>query len=490
MSNNLLRFETTSTCKECRQFSAHCDDGQQCQPVRQKLRDYEGIRLTADGFDCALPVTIDSHSICSFGCVYCFADNLMGHYVNTATGGKQVGQTKLSSIESIFSGKPGKFADTIREALRYDRRNAHGFPCPVQLGGICDAGDNIERQQGWLLKFIDLAITYNQPVRMSTKGNLFLLDEYLNAIRRAPHLFWVAFSIITPDDEMIRKVDIGAPTATERLQSMKRLSDIGVKTSLRFRPILPGISDRTWRIPNAYKVLIDKAADAGARAVSAEVAFLPLLRKPLDEKWKYLQQITRLPLIDIYKSFGGLQSCTRPPYQWTEEIMHRIQAETHAVGMSLGVSDPVWKQLGDFGCCCGIDPTDPIFGNWQPENCTNALIKAKHGENSGLLRFEDICPSWAYKVTKDNLCSGKVGPIGKASKRYDMWADALQKNWNNPTAQRSPLNYFQGALVIDHTDAHGNYVYRYVGLERQYKVPTYWKFTPQDGNKNAVTVRK
>ena len=67
-----------------------------------------------------------------------------------------------------------------------------------------------------VVDFIKLCNKYNQPVRISTKGNLFLTDEYLDAISEKPHLYWVAFSIITPDDERLAKIDRYAPSATEK----------------------------------------------------------------------------------------------------------------------------------------------------------------------------------------------------------------------------------------------------------------------------------
>ena len=299
------RYERVDTCGECKACN-----GRWCEAARvPKMRKYGGIRFTSDGFDCALPVTIDSHSMCSFGCLYCFSDNLKGH---VEIADKPIGQTSLGQIERIFSGEGGKFGEQVRLALKYDRRNGNGYPCPVQLGGINDPTDNIERQQGWLLKFIDLAIKYNQPVRISTKGKLLKEPEYLKALGKAPHLFWIAFSIISPDDELMRRIDVRAPLPSERIATMKALSEIGCSTSLRFRPIFPGISDRTKRYPRAYKALVEMAAEAGAKACSFECGFYPS-RIPNDSKykWERLEKLSGVPLKKLYSSFGR-QACTRP----------------------------------------------------------------------------------------------------------------------------------------------------------------------------------
>lgn len=315
---NKMRFEVRDACSTC----GECN-GRTCEPVRRSLRSYSGIRFTSDGFDCALPVSIDSHSHCSFACQYCFSDNLISHREGTNRG---VGQQSLTTLERLFAGAPGKKNEQFRKALKYDRRNAGGYPCAVQLGALNDPSDNIERNQGWLLEFIKIAIKYGQPVRMSTKGRLLAEPEYLDALSQAPHLFWVAFSIITADDEVLRQVDRRAPDATQRLATMKALHDIGVKTSLRFRPMIPGISDRTRKMDKAYRVLIERAAEAGAGAISYEVAFSPgMPDASVKKRWETLSKVAGYDLLALYRRFGRVQACTRPPYQWTEEIMHAVR---------------------------------------------------------------------------------------------------------------------------------------------------------------------
>jgi len=384
--------------------------------------------------------------------------------------GRSVGQTSLSVLEGVFSGSR-KFSQDFHQALRYDKKK-NGYPCPIQLGAINEPFDNIERQQGWFFGFADLVYKYKQPVRVSTKAKLLQRPDYLKKIGEHPELWWFAFSIITPDDEILEKVDWRAPNASERFKSMKCLSDIGVKTSLRFRPILPGISDRTKKFPKAYKVLIQKAAEAGAKAISYEVGFVPGgMTVDLKRRWKILEQIAGVPFIQLYKSFGGLQSCIRPPYEWTENIMHAIYEEAKKCGMTVGVSDPVWKQLTESGCCCGILPDDPVFGNWEPENATNMLLKSK--KTGCTIEARDIIPPWAYTAKLDGMVNPGVGPKVNWDRRHETWADRLWGTWNITSGQRSPLNYFQGALMPvkkePSTFRKGGLeiIYKYVGLQRK-----------------------
>ena len=326
-----------------------------------------------------------------------------------------------------------------------------------------------------------IAIRYNQPVRLSTKGAIFLIKEYRDLIAKAPHLFWVAFSIITPDDALLKRIDRHAPDATTRLKTMAALTEIGVKTSLRFRPVIHGISDRN----NGHLKLIDKAAEAGAGAISYEVFFYPN-RLPKTMQWKYteLNRVSGVDLRRIYNSFGSMQACTRPSYLWTENIMHEIKERAQSHGMSIGVSDPVWKQLTESGCCCGILPDDEVFGNWERENATNALLEARR--NSTPILFKDINPPWSADMLMGNMCNLGTGPKVAYDKRHKTWEDKLRENWNEIGSQRSVMNYFQGALIPKGRDQNGDRIYIYKGLDRS-NLPT--KFGSYTARANVMNVR-
>jgi DNA repair photolyase len=469
------RMSAEEVCGSC----GFCD-GKLCAAYRVPLRSYSGIRLTADGFDCALPVTIDSHSACSYGCLYCFSEQLYGHIETKA---KPLGQTSLTTIERVFAGEGGQDAARIRKALKYDRRNADGYPCPVQLGGINDPFDDIERQQGWALRFMDLAIRYRQPVRISTKGIVISEPDYLKKLAEAPHLFWVAWSINTPDDDLAKVVDARAPSPSWRLEAMKKVSALGCKTSLRMRPILPGLSDRTKRHPRAYAELIERAAEAGAYAISYEVGFVPTRMTAVHrEKWQRMERAIGVPLTKVYGQLGEHQSCLRPSFAWTEDIMHGIHETAKRRGLSVGVSDPVWKQLNDWGCCCGMKPGDQVFGNWQREQATNALVEARDGRLP-VIRMQDCTPAWAYDTPYSAMVYPGAGPRAAWVHRHYRWSDKLIEQWNDPQSERGPFLYFQGALRVAGTDGEGNLTYKYEGLKRAFPERTpYWVVEKRPSN--------
>lgn len=472
------RLQGPDLCGAC----GFCN-GRACEPYRVELRNYTGIRFTADGFDCALPVTIDSHSVCAYGCLYCFSEQLFGHTDNKM---KPVGQTNLGSVERIFAGEGGDNAALVRKALKYDRRNAQGYPCPVQLGGINDPFDELERQQGWALEFMKLAIKYRQPVRISTKGVVIAEPEYLAMLARAPELFWVAWSINTIDDDMARITDARAPSPSRRLAAMRKVAALGCKTSLRMRPLLPGLSDSTRRHPRAYAELVEKAAEAGAYAISYEVGFVPTgMSKEHKTKWEKLERTIGVDLHNVYSKLGKHQACLRPSYLWTEQLMHSIHEVASRCGLSIGVSDPIWKQLTTTGCCCGMRPDDPVFGNWQREQATNAMFEAAR-DPSRAITWQDCVPPWSAEMLAGNMIYFGPGPKVAYMKKHITWKDKLMEQWDNAASERGPLFYFQGAWRVAGRDAEGHLTYRYVGLQRRHPVRTpYWIVEAGNGKEKA-----
>ena len=446
-------------------------NGKLCEEARlPRVRDYGGIRITNDGNDCALPVAIDSFSRCSFGCAYCFSENSFGH---TSTKEKPLGETNLRAVERLFSGEGDNAEFRIfRKALRYDNRNAGGFPAPIQLGAINDPCDATERNRGWLLSFIRLVIKYNQPVRISTKGTVILEKEYLQEIAKAPHLFWFLFSIITPDAEVAAKVERFAPSPQERLRAMKAVTDLGCFAGLRLRPVVPGVSDRTKNFQQAYRVLIDAAAEHGAKSISYEIVYVPMrFNEDQKKRWYAMEEIAGINIREVYQNMGRTTVSLRPSAMWTENIVHAIHERAKQHGFVVGVSEPAWKQLNDDGCCCGMLRTHPVFGNWEPRNTTCAIVNAR--DTGRAIRFEDTCPDWAYEKIMRGICYMGAGPTSVWKGKYECYSDHLRKAWDNTKSCQNPSAYFQGMLKGEYENS--ELIFRYVGHERKHppKVP-YW----------------
>ncbi|KKK70859.1 hypothetical protein LCGC14_2919780, partial [marine sediment metagenome] len=132
----------------CVQTCGLCN-GSLCEPFRGKAKGYDGIRFTADGFDCSLQVAIDQYSTCSFNCLYCFSNFLSRdpHRKNAY----KVGKWPIAALERLLE-RDREFEDPLqiyRRALwQKNPQTGEHMRVPIQWGALGDPFDNIERNQG------------------------------------------------------------------------------------------------------------------------------------------------------------------------------------------------------------------------------------------------------------------------------------------------------------------------------------------------------
>lgn len=458
----------TLKCNGCENPS--CTAAQFCAPWRDRgaLEEYGGsaVRFTADGFDCALPISIDTYNTCSFRCLYCFANYLIRD--PQRKGAFKVRALKAKDLAAFLENRgsvPRNILDVVGKA---------GTPqCAVQWGALGDPFDYIERQVGRSYELMDVFEKYDQAVRISTKGAAVLLDKrYLAKFARRPDLWWVAFSLISIDDAVLERIDKDAPNATQRLKAMKALTALGVKTSLRLRPIFPGVTDSTPAHPKAWKELLDRAAEAGAKAVSMEFTFVPGARPAhIQAMWKEISDICGFDIMRWYDRTSVYGACLRSSRAWKQDLTLAIYEHAKSLGLWFGISDPHWKELNDFGCCCGIpdDERGGRFAGWQRANATAAIVKAR--DEGVTVSAVDGTPVWADRVKmRDLVCmSGAHNAMRRATL---TWGDKLRGTWNDLRGNRGALHYFDG--VLQPRAVHGaDVVYGYVapGLKPNLKPP-------------------
>lgn len=128
---------------------------------------YGSPRWTGEIADCSLPVTFDTYSNCSFGCVYCFSQ------YQRAIGGakydylnKKVKCINVEKVKKLFTGEnKGQFWAYLK-----DKR-------PIQYGGLSDQFDEFERKYGQTYEMLKFLKEINYPICFSTKSAWVFHDK-------------------------------------------------------------------------------------------------------------------------------------------------------------------------------------------------------------------------------------------------------------------------------------------------------------------------
>jgi len=174
---------------------------------------------------------------CQHQCIYCDSRSDCYHIENFADI-----LVKTNAIEVLQDELPRK-----------RNKGTIGF------GSMNDPYMPIEKERELTRKALEVISKNHFPVHILTKSALVLRDiDLLKKI--AEQYAAVSFTITTTDNKLCKKLEPGAPVASERFAAMKELSDKGIYTGVLMMPILPFIEDTKENI----EAIVRKASESGA----------------------------------------------------------------------------------------------------------------------------------------------------------------------------------------------------------------------------------
>lgn len=251
---------------------------------------YNSPRWTNEIADCSLPMTFDTYSNCSFGCVYCFSQYQRGvGKAKEAYLNKVVRSVDPEKIRKLFTmEKVNQFTPWIAQ-----RR-------PIQWGGLSDQFDGFERKYGITLEILRMLRKMNYPICFSTKSAWVFHDERYTSLFEGADNWNMKFSIITLDEKKAAKIEQGVPSPKARLEAMKIYSQLNKgESTLRLRPFIIGVSSHD------YKDLIVAAHDAGATAVTTEFFCLEARSVVARKNYEIISECAGFDILDFYKRYSS-----------------------------------------------------------------------------------------------------------------------------------------------------------------------------------------
>ena len=217
-----------------------------------------------DSPDISFDRSINPYRGCEHGCIYCFARPT--HAFLGLSPGLDF-ETKL-------------FAKTnAAEALERELADPKYQVKTIAIGTNTDPYQPIERQYRIMRRILEVLSETNHPVGIVTKSALILRDLDILQPMAERGLVKVALSVTTLDRKLARAMEPRASTPDKRLETVQRLNDAGVPTSVMVAPILPGLTDMEM------ERILERAAAAGAKQAGYVLLRLPLEIGDLFTEW-------------------------------------------------------------------------------------------------------------------------------------------------------------------------------------------------------------
>jgi DNA repair photolyase len=265
--------------------------------------------------------SINPYRGCEHGCVYCFARPTHAY----------LGLSPGLDFESKLFVKP-EAAELLEREL-----SAPGYkPAVIAIGTNTDPYQPIERKYQVMRRILEVLDRAGHPVGIVTKSALVLRDLDILARMAERKLAKVALSVTTLDAELARKMEPRAATPMLRLETLRRLSQAGVPTTVMVAPVIPALNDME------IERILEAAHTAGVREAGYVLLRLPLEVRDLFREWlmanypdryRHVMQLVR----DMrggkdYDSTWGTRMKGTGPYAWM--IGRRFELACEKLGLN------------------------------------------------------------------------------------------------------------------------------------------------------------
>jgi len=392
------------------------------------------ISITSQLPFCSTPIRLDAYNSCQFGCTYCFAKSRGG---NIASSKAELAKADLLSSRLRRVSK-GNVSSALDEFLF--------MRVPIQFGGMSDPFSPWEEKHRATLRLLEVLKDFDYPTIISTKGTLFASDEYARLMRDGN--FYVRVSITGAAHRVAGHLEAGVPDISSRLNALGRLASMGIPTSVRLQPIIPGHES------SAAELLYGLAA-TGVRHVSGEYLKLPVEHS----RSQSLSLERSLPGIrQSFERLGAVRVGREYVLPAQSKIIGHELLETTAteLGLVYGYADNEFLLRNRFSACCNASDLFLRNASVFRSNILGILKSTKDAEAVKLSWLPETgLPAFPLDTYLNSRSRPKVAP-GTSSK--ERWIALLRGKWNSSGWRGGPASFW---MVEDtnEVDQNGDKVY-------------------------------
>ena len=391
--------------------------------------------ITSQLYFCSSPIRLDTYNQCQFGCVYCFSRNRMGDHTSKAV--------KTASHSAFEKRLCRVFQGNINSGL--DEFIARRVP--IQLGGLHDPFTAQEFTSQTTLNILRILRDFQYPTLISTKGRLFMAPEYSDVLKAMNvHIRLSAAGI----SEINRKrIDIGCDPFDETCNKIKFIKNLGLSTSLRIQPVIPGFEKDALR-------MTQQAAACGVSHVSYEY-----LKVAAESKERELKRLATETRVDIWKIMTTL-GITKIGRDYTLKREAKLQFLNSAkklcieLGIRFGAGDTEFIHLSDGAGCCN---SSEFFLNNSNQFRANFVGVLSSKKSNAKIRFDDLYREWIPEMNIHRYLTTN-SRSRDLRKGLSSLLSLLAYRWNGEKGPYSPT-FFHGVDWKGDYDNEGFKIYEF-----------------------------
>lgn len=189
---------------------------------------------------CLYSFEIDTYGRgCVHDCAYCYAKaelTVHGMWNSPIPVPANLNEIRKAFYLAFETDRKNKWAELLRRRI------------PLRIGSMSDSFMWMDQKYKVTQELLKILKHYRYPYIVFTRSDLVATDEYMNLLD--PQICSVQFSISSTNDDLIRKMEPGAPSSLRRLKALKKLAESGFWTTVRINPLFPIYPDGYFTDPN------------------------------------------------------------------------------------------------------------------------------------------------------------------------------------------------------------------------------------------------
>jgi len=296
--------------------------------------------------------SINPYRGCSHGCVFCYARRT--HWFLDEDG--------LDRWSTKIFAKVNAPEVLRRELARHSWRREE-----VAVGTATDPYQAIEGRYRLTRRILEALRDARTPVGIITRSPLIQRDiDVLQRLSAAAGVT-VCVSIATTDAALARKIEPGVAPPLQRLRTLRRLTEAGIRCGVMLAPILPGITDAAEDL----RAVVHAARDHGAQFLGHTALHLgPVTRESF---FRFLGQERR----ELVPRYTQMYTGQYAPGGYRAALARTVEVEKAGVGIDASRYLPARREPAQLQLALA-DGAGPNAG--APAHAARLLDEVQHRE--------------------------------------------------------------------------------------------------------------